>query len=358
MKSNKIVLLKLVLLLGYLAWTVGCSTGGKSTTETRKRRTGTVSDIGMKELGGDVQARLKRSKVYTDYNTLLSNLNGDEVKEKCSFDAKTDYQDWGKMLRIGFACVNKGDWKKVEEIGEVFSVRHIDAPWGAYFLSLASEKSGDMPRAFWMIGLADRKTPDNAIIEFQKARLLWLQDQKDASFQAAKKALQLEPKLTEAALLMAQVYFSDYDFDSAQKYYRLVLNANEENFQAVLGMAESFAQLDKHKDSIPFYIRAIKLKRNRIDLAYALADIYETKMNDYKRALEWYEKISAVFPKEVVSKEKTEVFNKISSLTAKIEQQKNPPKQQASKKDEKREPANKAETNAQPNADESNKGEQ
>lgn len=342
MKAKNFIILKLAVLLGYV-WIVGCSSGGQDTAGIRRRRTETVSDIGMKELGGDIDARLKRSKVYTEYNTLLSNLNGSEVKERCEFDAKKDYHDWGKMLRTGFACVNKGDWNKVEEIGQSFSIRHVDAPWGAYFLSLSSEKAGDMPRSFWMIGLADRKSPDNAIIEFQKARLLWLKDQRDASFQAAKKALMLDPKLTEAALLMAQVYFSDYDFDNAQKYFRSVLNANQDNFQATLGMAESFAQLDKHKDAIPFYISAIKIKRNRIDLAYALADIYETKMKDYKRALEWYEKISQVFPKEVVSKEKTEVTNKITFLTAKIEEGKNAGKAQANKKAdvkaEKREPA-------------------
>ena len=110
-------------------------------------------------------------------------------------------------------------------------------------------------------------------------------------------------------------------------------------------MAESFAQLDKYKESIPFYISAIKLKKNRIDLAYVLADIFETKVKDYKRALSWYEKISGVFPSEIISKEKTEVQNKISFLTNKIEEQKNSGKaQQANKAVDKRTPAAAAST--------------
>lgn len=331
-------------LLFLMAFVVGCgSTGsGPSSSSIGKKRTSRVSDIGQKELAGDLEERLARSRYYTDNNTLLSVLNGDSVKDKCEFNTEKDYKDWGKMLRVGFACVNKNDWKMVYNIGQTFSVRHIDAPWGAYFLSLVSEKAGDMPRAVWMIGLADRKSPDNAVIEFQKSRLLWLQDQKDAAFQSAKKALELEPKLSEAALLMAQVYFSDYEFENAQTYYRKVINSNDKVFTAVLGMAESFAQLEKYKEAIPFYIRSIKLKKNRIDLAYVLADIFETKLKDYKSALSWYEKISQVFPKEIISKEKTEVQNKISFLTAKIEEQKNSGKQQADKKNEVSKPRNTA----------------
>lgn len=333
--------LKLLFLMAFVA---GCgSTGsGPSSSSIGKKRTNRVSDIGQKELAGDLEQRLARSRYYTDNNTLLSVLNGDSVKDKCEFNTEKDYKDWGKMLRVGFACVYKNDWKMVYNIGQTFSVRHIDAPWGAYFLSLVSEKAGDMPRAVWMIGLADRKSPDNAVIEFQKARLLWLQDQKDAAFQSAKKALELEPKLSEAALLMAQVYFSDYEFENAQTYYRKVINSNDKVFTAVLGMAESFAQLEKYKEAIPFYIRSIKLKKNRIDLAYVLADIFETKLKDYKSALSWYEKISQVFPKEIISKEKTEVQNKISFLTAKIEEQKNSGKQQADKKNEASKPRNTA----------------
>lgn len=340
MKAQKISLKNIIIMSVLGLYVIGCGTSGPKESSIIKKRMGSVSDIGEKELGGDLAERLKRSRFYTQNNTLLSSMNNDSVKEKCEFNTEKDYKDWGKMLRVGFACVNKNNWKMVDTIGRTFNVRHIDAPWGAYFLSLASEKAGDMPRALWMIGLADRKSPNNAIIEFQKARLLWLQGQRDSAFQSAKKALTLDPKLSEAALLMAQVYFSDYEFENAQIYYRRVLNLNEKMFTAVLGMAESFAQLDKYKEAVPFYIRAIKIKKNRIDLAYVLADIYETKTKDYKRALDWYEKISGVFPKEVISKEKTEVMNKITMLTAKIEEQKNSGKsQQATKATDKRNPA-------------------
>lgn len=341
MKSLSSSYLKVIPALLFMLWISGCGTSGSQDSASDKRKkTETVSDIDKSLLSGDIQERLKRSKYFTDNNTLLSFLNNDDVREKCSFDAKNDWQDWGKMLRTGFACAAKNDWKKVYEIGQAFSVRHIDAPWGAYFMSLVSEKAGDMPRAVWMIGLADRKAPENAVIEFQKARLLYLQDQKDAAFQSAKKALEIEPKLSEAALLMAQMYFADYEFENAQTYYRKVIDQNQNVFTAVLGMAESFAQLEKYRESIPFYIRAIKLKKNRIDLAYALADIFETKVKDYKRALTWYEKISQVFPADLISKEKTEVLNKIAFLNTKIEEQKNSGKQQAKKpEDTKRNPA-------------------
>jgi tetratricopeptide (TPR) repeat protein len=343
MKAQINTTYKLLLSVSLVLFMVGCGTSGPKESSITKKRTGSVSDIGQKELAGDLEERLKRSRYYTQNNTLLSSLNKSSVKEKCEFNAQKDYKDWGKMLRVGFACVNKNDWKTVDLIGRTFNTRHIDAPWGAYFLSLVSEKAGDMPGALWMIGLADRKSPDNAVIEFQKARLLWLQGQKDAAFQSAKKALKQDPKLTEAAMLMAQVYFSDYEFENAQTYYRKVIDADDKMFTAVLGMAESFAQLDKYKESIPFYIRAIKIKKNRIDLAYVLADIYETKVKDYRRALDWYEKISGVFPKEIISKEKTEVLNKIALLTTKIEEQKNAGKsQQAKKSDSKRTPASAA----------------
>lgn len=343
------------LLLGVVLMLNACSsTGSKNNAKSgNKKTTSAVSDIGKKELGGDLEERLKRAEVYTKNNILLSVLNNDRVGEKCKFDAEKDWKDWGRMLRIGFKCATEEQWKTVYEVGHSFSIHHIDAPWGAYFLSLVSEKAGDMPRAVWMAGLAARKAPENAVIEYQKARLLWLQNQKDAAFHSAKKAYELEPNLTEAALLMAQIYFSDYEFQNAEKYFRKVLDKNDKEFTAMLGVAESLVQQDKAKDSIPYFVKSIRLKKSRLDLAYRIAGLLENDVKDYKKAIEWYEKISEVFPKEIISKEKTEVQDKIKSLQAKLEAKNNPPKKAVAKKskdaDEKREPA--SENNqASPNA--------
>lgn len=321
-----------------------CSTLNESNKNASddKKKTQTVSDIGKDELKGEVDERLIKAKIYTKNNSLLSAINKDRVKEKCKFDQAEDSKDWGKMLRIGFACAQDKNWQVVYKIGQVFSVEHIDAPWGAYFMSLVSEEAGNMPRAMWMIGLANRKSPNNAVIEWQKARMLWKQNQKDASFHSAKRALELEPNLSEAALLMAQVYFSDYEFAESEKYFKRVLDKNPKVFTASLGMAESLAQQDKFAEAVPFFISSIRLEKSRIDLAYRVADIYDKNLKDYKKSLVWYQKIMKSFPKEIISKEKKEVSSKVEELIAKIEEIKNPKQKEekvAIKKSESRNPA-------------------
>ena len=300
-----------------------CSFMGKS---SHSKKTEAVSDIGKKELSKEVRERLKRSEKYTKNNKLLSVLNEDGVRERCRFNPQKDWQNWSRMLRIGFKCVMKNNWKVVRQIGMTFSKKHIDAPWGPYFMSLVSEKKRDMPRAIWMIGLADRKSPNNAIIEFQKARLLWLQSQRDASFHAAKKALSLNPNLTEAELLIGQIYFNDYEFEKAEKHFKKVLKKNSRVFTATLGLAESLVQLGKVKEAIPYFVKSIKLERNRIDLAYRLADVFENEVKNYKKSLVWYKKISQTFPQELISREKMRVLNKIKELNEKIKVLKAPKK--------------------------------
>ena len=285
--------------------------------------------MSKKELSKEVKERLKRSEKYTKNNILLSVLNNSRVGERCRFNPQKDWKNWPRMLRIGFKCVMQNKWKVVRQVGRTFSTKHVDAPWGPYFMSLVSEKKGDMPRAIWMIGLAGRKSPNNAIIEFQKSRLLWLQSQRDASFHSAKKALSLDSNLTEAELLMGQIYFNDYEFSKAEKHFKKVLKKNSRVFTATLGLAESLVQLGKANESIPYFVKAIKLDKSRTDLAYRLADVFEHEIKNYKKSLTWYKKINQTFPEELISREKTRVLNKIKELNAKIKSLKNPKKKKA-----------------------------
>lgn len=325
MKANIKVIILSIALAGFIS---GCASSGgskKTVQKSKDAKTESVADIGGKELGNDIQARLERAKVYTNNTTIISRMKGDDPDARCRYSgSKEEKENWQQLLKVAYACAYDKNWATVYKIGQEMSIQHIDSPWGPYFLSLVSEEAGDLPRAIWMAGLASRKAPDNPVIEFQKARLLWKTSQRDAAFHAAKKAYELDSNLVEAAFLMGQVYLSDYQFDKAEEYFTKVLKANRRVFTANMGLAESLAQQGKYDKSIPYFEAALKLKQERTDIALRVAEIYDKNLKDPRRALSWYERVLSTFPEHVISKEKQQVQNKYNDVVKRMEAAKAP----------------------------------
>lgn len=317
----------IILSLAVAGFISGCASSGptKKTTASKDAKTESVADIGKKELGNDLEARLERSKAYTDRTSIISRMKGDDPDVRCRYSATKEEKDnWQQLLKVAYACSFDKNWATVYKIGQDMSTHHIDSPWGPYFLSLVSEEAGDLPRAIWMAGLASRKAPNNSVIEFQKARLLWKTSQRDAAFHAAKNAYELDNNLVEAAFMMAQVYLSDYQFDKAEEFFAKVVKANRRVFTANIGLAESLAQQGKFDKAIPYFEAALRLKQERTDIALRVADIYDKDLKDPRRALSWYDKVLATFPEHVISKEKQDVQAKYDAIVKRMEEAKNP----------------------------------
>ena len=58
--------------------------------------------------------------------------------------------DWKIWVQAAGTCVQKQDWSQVEKLGLEMSSRHMDSPWGSYFLGVAAAQRGEMLRAQWM----------------------------------------------------------------------------------------------------------------------------------------------------------------------------------------------------------------
>src|SRR5690606_6484211 len=84
-------------------------------------------------------------------------------------------KSWKSLMEKANGCINKAQWSMVETIGERISEIEPDAPWGSYYMSVASENLGHIERAMWMIDLALKKATNVGVLKYQKGRILWKQ---------------------------------------------------------------------------------------------------------------------------------------------------------------------------------------
>jgi tetratricopeptide (TPR) repeat protein len=188
-------------------------------------------------------------------------------------------------------------------------------PWGAFFLSVAAEARGELPRAKWMIDLALKKNSSYGILHYQKARLLWLDKQYAEALQLAKKAVDMDPGLTDGHKFLAQVYFRDQEFDLASEQFYSVLRARPSDAEALSGLADSRFYRGDYNGAMEVLNRGLGYHPEIVEFQWRLAQIYENNLNDKVRALNAYIQLKhrlARYPSKTLSA--VDVDNKIRDL--------------------------------------------
>lgn len=222
-----------------------------------------------------------------------------------------------ELIQMGNSCIRAEDWARLEEVGFATNKKEPFQPWGSFFLSMAAEARGDLPKAKWMVELGLKKNPSYGILYYQKGRLFWLDKAYAESITLVRKSVEMDPGLTEGHLFLAQVYFRDQEFEKASEHFYTVLKAKPSHLAALSGLAESRRYRGDFAGSMEVLNRAINYHPEAVELQWRQAQIYESNLNDKVNALNSYIQLKRKLirsPSRLISM--VEVESKIRQLEA------------------------------------------
>lgn len=157
-------------------------------------------------------------------------------------------------IKSAAACVRSDKWHQVEELGNQMAIQYPNDAWGAYFLSLSAEHAKDWPRARWMAELAVKKAPNEGVTLYQLGRVQWAMNERLTAISTLEKAVEKNPTLVEAHVLMGQLALMDNNRSSAEKSFLNAYGLDSGNFVALMGLAEISRQ-NKHWADAAKYLR-------------------------------------------------------------------------------------------------------
>jgi len=229
-----------------------------------------------------------------------SSFVGEIKAEACPTQKAVDMEkNWKSLMTKGNGCINKAQWSMVESIGEKLSQIEPDAPWGAYYLSIASENKGHTERAMWMIDLALKKANNIGILKYQKGRILWKQQFFKEAIAEMQSAIELDKNIKDAQLFLGQIYLRELDFKKAQGYFENVLLSEARNHQALFGLASCYIELENAKEAISVIDRGISNFPKVLDFRLQEVYVYENLTKEPAIALEKYKQLQTLMNKKV-----------------------------------------------------------
>lgn len=229
------------------------------------------------------------SKHYSQGINVYSLSESDQWKTKAcpkSSDPKWKESDWKSLVQMANGCVVQSNWSMVEEVGNHLARQDHLAPWGSYYLSLSAEARKDHSRALWMIDLAQKKAPKVGLLKYQKGRILWSLEEYTQAMEHFEEALDQDPGLLDAHLMLGQIFYRDQEFGKARTHFEAVLKKDSSNYVSTVGMAECELKAGNVEKALSLFNRAIRRNSNDLALRLRQVYIYETVAVNLPEALE------------------------------------------------------------------------
>jgi tetratricopeptide (TPR) repeat protein len=240
-------------------------------------------------------------------------------------DCPANEKSWKKenqkaLVEYAGACARLGKWDRVEQLGDWLAQKEPHAPWGAFYLSLAAEGRKEWTRALWMIELALKKSPRQALLIYQKGRIYWGMGEFGQAAEVYNQALKENPRFVDAHIFLAQLYFRDQDFGRAAKHFATVMDLQPENAMATVGLAETRLQQGQTKVAVELYEKAVNQAPRQVSYRLKLAELYEVSMKDYSQALSAYRRIKSIMAESRLGAEEVpfdlnEKIRRLESMT-------------------------------------------
>lgn len=260
-------------------------------------------------------------------------------RAECAPNNKFKTMNWKQLVSEAGNCVRAKNFFQVERVANHLSKIEPESHWGAYFLSIAAESKGDLPRAFWMVELALKKAPEDGIVLFQRGRLNWRQKNHDLAIKDLEESVRRNSSIPEAHLLLAQVQFTKNEMSKAQANFTKALSLDSRNPDALFGLGEIAFKRRKYDEAYSYHKRALS-KDSRLALSYLrLAQIQEVHYKDLPESLQIYKDLQRrVSLNRVDGTLPVDLIQKMKSLSTIIKQS---VASRSSKKVSKREPSSK-----------------
>jgi len=148
-------------------------------------------------------------------------------------------KDWKKLVAHANACVKNRNWRTLETLANAIARTDMDSPWGAYFLALSAEGTGELGRALWMIELAQKKAGGrSALFMYQKGRLFFQMKDTAKAMKEIEKAVALDPGMAEGHLFLGDIHRRDQQAAQAQACYLAAMKADPKNERAIAALQE------------------------------------------------------------------------------------------------------------------------
>jgi tetratricopeptide (TPR) repeat protein len=233
-------------------------------------------------------------------------------------------KSWKALIVKANACLVAKNWFIVEQLGTLLSDIEPRGPWGSYYLGLVAEVREDLPRAFWMVELSLKKSPDLVIARYQHARLLWKTDSFTEAVKELKEIVKLDSSLVDAHLMLGQIYMRDFEVDKASEEFKGALAKRPAELLALDAMAEIEVYTGNGLGALGYLERATAVAPARLDLMVKRAQVHEALLNQPEEALTIYRSIQTQSPRirwEGVSP--VDVNQKIRELEKVVQTRKN-----------------------------------
>ncbi|MCB0411895.1 MAG: tetratricopeptide repeat protein, partial [Bdellovibrionales bacterium] len=228
---------------------------------------------------------------------------------------KWQNEDWKDLIKMANGCVVKEDWSQVEAIGNHLAKTHPLAPWGPYFLSLSAQSRKGFSRALWMIELALKKSPNNALAVYQKGRVLWAIEEYGQATEVFEHALKINPRILDAHLMLGQIFYRDQEFKKARDHFQKVVESDRSNYTALVGLAECELKSDNFEKALGYFSQAIEKNPKDLDLRVRKAFVLESTVNDPHEALKEFKEIQRLLAKGRISGQLSfDLVSKIKTL--------------------------------------------
>jgi tetratricopeptide (TPR) repeat protein len=214
-----------------------------------------------------------------------------KVSTACPADKASEKAEWRQVVAMASSCVKAKDFGKVETLGDWLATHASTTPWGAYYLSLAASNKKNYPRAQWMLELAMKKAPGEALLHYELGRLHWQLGAEDAALKSLKTAAELNPGLADAHLIIGQVALMKEDFPEARRCLEKALAANPKDSGALMAAASVEIKTANFEKAEQLLVQAIGLSPRSSKARYALASVRELNLKKIPDALQTYREL-------------------------------------------------------------------
>lgn len=260
-----------------------CATTGNGTGDAAKQ------SLSKEEKAQSLQDVRSVDKTYSSNINLATTLEKVRTKYSCKEYRQLKKTAWKDLLEAGYSCIDQKKWIELSEIAKILSHNHLKAPWGPYYRSIVAENKRDFSRALWMINLAEKKAPENSIILYQKARLLWTMGDETESYKLMEKVVKLNPKNFDALFFLGKIQYRDREFADAIHYFEKVYRYKRKDAAFRASLAESYFFEKKYKKSIDHYKAAASGQELNASLFYKIGLAYKN-LKKYDSAKNYFEK--------------------------------------------------------------------
>ena len=224
---------------------------------------------------------------------MVTEADSYETKAKAIFDEiiAEDSENLQANNSLALYWLFKGDTKTAEDF-----VRKVllKAPQDVVALNtrgLINLKAGNLKIAKWVFEQKALRFDPNSIEALTNLGITYLRmGDTPMGVTSFEKALQIDPNNYEARMNVAAIYLNYLHYDAARVQYEAALELVPDSSEGLIGLGSCYLGLLDAEKAVATWDKAIKVSPNLPELYIRVGKVYESRLNNLDKAIEYYEK--------------------------------------------------------------------